>query len=125
MCEIFHMSFLCQFVFLLFFYSKFVLNENEVCLFGWCVRACVCGYNLLFLCTPHNIHTHPFYSSSSSLGNGTGAPPLALPDDDDKIGPDNFKSDVRIVPEPPDWTGKPFSFKSAGSLESLSSSDTT
>lgn len=73
---------------------------------------------------------HFYSSSSSSAGNGTGTPTptpilFALPDDDDKIGPDNFKNDVTIFPDPADAIGTPASFKSAVSLESLSSSDTT
>lgn len=38
------------------------------------------------------------YSSLSSIG--IGWPPLALDDDDERIGPDNFKNDEIIFPEP-------------------------
>lgn len=66
-----------------------------------------------------------YSSSSSPTGTGTPTPtpiPLALPDDDDKSGPDNFKNDVTMFPDPPDAIGTPASFKSAVSFESLSSS---
>lgn len=96
-----------------------MLNENEVC--GVCIHGFECGVFLW-------VYSFNVYSSSSSpTGTGTTPTPipLALPDDDDKSGPDNFKNDVTIFPDPPDAIGTPASFKSAVSLESLSSSLTT
>lgn len=64
------------------------------------------------------------YSSLSSIGLGT--PPLAPADDDDRIGPESFKNDEMIFPEPAEATGAPVSssFKSALTSSSLSGEGT-
>ena len=63
-----------------------------------------------------------FYSSLSSTG--TSWPPLALDDDDDRIGPESFKNDEIMFPEPPEATGTGLSSKSAwSSVESSLSGD--
>lgn len=41
-----------------------------------------------------------FYSSESSNESVCDCPPLADEDDDDRIGPDNFKNDDKMPPEP-------------------------
>lgn len=82
---------------------------------------CIHGFNVVFSYGIYNVYS----SSSSPTGTGTPTPtpmPLALPDDDDNSGPDNFKNDVTMFPDPPDAIGTPASFKSAVSVESLSSS---
>lgn len=47
------------------------------------------------------VHAHWVYSSLSSDETGTGWPPLAEEEDEDRIGPDSFSTDERMPPEPP------------------------
>lgn len=63
---------------------------------------------------------HFIYSSLSSIA--TCGPPFADADDDDKIGPDNFKNDPKILPEPPAATGTGSSSKLAWSSSESESS---
>lgn len=63
------------------------------------------------------------YSSVSSTETGTKVPTFAPDDEDDKIGPDNFKNDEIRFPEPAEAIdAPPSSLSSACSSEKLSSS---